>query len=96
MYKDGRVHNLFTANEITELATASGRAPMLRIYMTELPEEKSIRDFAGSIAILAKTSGFIGVTLSSLNSLSKDKKQLEAFVFAVRKQLMGGRSAQRV
>ena len=88
VYKDGRVHNLFTANEITELATASGRAPMLRIYMTELPEEKSIRDFAGSIAILAKTSGFIGVTLSSLNSLSKDKKQLEAFVFAVRKQLM--------
>lgn len=88
VYKDKRVHNLFSCGDTVELIRASGRAPMLRIYLTELPDESGDKDFANSIGILAKSGGFCGVTFSSLNSMTNDKRRLEAFVLTVRKILM--------
>ena len=88
VYRDGRVHNLFSADDIVALIKAYGRAPMLRVYLTELPNECDDKDFASSISILAKSGGFAGVTFSSLSSLSNDKKRLESFVLSARKMLM--------
>ena len=88
VYKDGRVHSLFPSEETVNCVKAYGRAPMLRIYLSELPREECDRDFADSIGILAKSGGFAGVTLSNLSSLSKDKKRLDSFVFSARKRLM--------
>ena len=88
IYRDGRVHNLFPYSDIVDLVKASGKAPMLRIYLTELPSEDGDKDFANSICILAKSGGFCGVTFSSLNSMSSDKRRLDAFVLSVRRLLM--------
>ena len=88
IYKDGRVHNLFRSEDTVTLIKAYGRAPMLRIYLTELPDEKDDKDFASSVSILAKSGGYAGVTFSSLSSLSSDKKRLESFVLSARRMLM--------
>ena len=88
VYKEGRVHNLFESRETVELVRASGRAPMLRIYLTELPDEEDAKDFAGSVGILAKSGGFVGVTLSDVGSMSNDKRRLESLVLTVRKSLI--------
>ena len=88
VYKDGRVHNLFPSEEAVGCVRAYGRAPMLRIYLSELPNESCDRDFADSIGILAKSGGYAGITLSNISSLSKDKKRLDSFVFSARKRLM--------
>ena len=86
IYKDAHVHNLHPCEDTVNFITSVGRAPILRVYMTELPMNET--DFASSVAILAKSSGFYGVTLSSLNSLSSDKDMLSSLVLAVRKALI--------
>ena len=88
IYRDGGVHTLLDGKEIVELARATGRAPMVRIYITELPKIGEEKNFADSVSILARASGFAGVTLSSLGSLSSDKRRLESFVFTVRRRLI--------
>ena len=88
IYKDGRVHNLFQSGEAVELVKASGRVPMLRVYITELPDENDDKNFCGSVGILARSGGFAGVTLSNLGSLSRDPKRLDSFVFTARRHLM--------
>jgi LysM repeat protein len=88
VYKDGRVHNLFPSNDTVALVRAYGRAPMLRIYLTELPSTEGAADFASSVGILAGSAGFAGVTLSNLSSLSRDVRRLESLVLTVRKQLI--------
>ena len=88
IYKDKRVHSLFDPADAVGLIRACGRAPMLRIYLTELPTEGEEKDFSGSVAILAKSGGFAGITLSNLSSLSRDKSRLDAFVFGIRKRLI--------
>lgn len=86
IYKDSHVHNLHPSEDTVSFIKSTGRAPILRIYMTELPMNET--DFANSVTILAKSGGFFGVTLSSLNSLSKDKDGLCSLVLAVRKSLI--------
>ncbi len=88
VYKDGRVHNLFPTEESVALIKSYGRVPVLRIYLTELPKEDDCRNFASSIAILAVSAGFGGVTFSCLSSLSQDKRRLESLVLTARRQLM--------
>ena len=86
IYKDAHVHNLHPSEDTVGFIKSTGRAPILRVYMTELPMNES--DFASSIAILAKSGGFLGLTLSSLNALSSDKDRLCSLVLAVRKALI--------
>lgn len=88
IYKDGRVHSLFPIEDTVNFIKSYGRAPLLRIYLTELPGRKDETDFANSICILAASGGFLGVTLSSLNTMSNDKERLDALVFTVRRRLM--------
>ncbi len=90
VYKDGRAHSLFQSDEVVNYVKSLGRTPMLRVYLTELPQKDGESDFANSIGILAKSGGFSGVTLSSLNTMSSDKERLDSLVFAVRKTLMQG------
>ena len=86
IYKDCNVHNLHPSEDAVSFIKSTGRAPLLRVYMTELPMNET--DFASSVAILAKSGGFLGVTLSSLNTLSNDKDRLSSLVLAVRKALI--------
>ena len=86
IYKDCHVHNLHQSEDTVSFIKSTGRAPLLRVYMTELPMNET--DFASSMAILAKSGGFLGVTLSSLNTLSNDKNRLSSLVLAVRKALI--------
>ena len=86
MYKDGRVHNLYQTEDTVTFIKSRGRVPMLRVYVSDLPEEN--RDFAGSVSILAKSGGYSGVTLSALTSLSDDKERLAALTLATRKALL--------
>lgn len=88
VYKDSHVHTIYQSADIVCYIKSLGRAPMLRVYMTELPKKEEYVDFANSIAIMAKSSGFLGVTLSSLNSLSQDGERLSALVLAVRRELI--------
>ena len=86
VYKDSHVHSLYSTEDTVEYVKSRGRAPILRIYMTELPEHDT--DFAGSIAILAKSSGFLGVTLSPLTSLSNNADRLSSLVLTARRALL--------
>lgn len=88
VYKDGKVHRHFSCEDAVSLIKSTGRAPILRIYLTELPTGVGEADFASSIAILAKSGGFDGVALSSLNTMSTDKDRLEGLVLSVRKALI--------
>ena len=88
VYKDARVHTLFQSEDAVNYVKSHGRVPMLRVYLTELPERNGEADFASSIGILARSGGFAGVTLSSLNTMSNDKDRLESIVFTARKALM--------
>ena len=88
IYRDGRVHSLFPVEDTVNFIKSYGRAPLLRVYLTELPSMKDEIDFANSISILAASGGFFGVTLSSLNTMSNDKERLDSLVFAVRRRLM--------
>lgn len=88
IYKNEGVHNLFAAGDTVELVKAAGRAPMVRVYLNELPNTGKEKDFADSVSILARAGGFAGVTLSDIGSLSKDKRRLESFVFTVRRRLL--------
>ena len=88
IYKDARVHNIFSGDDIVSLVRAYGRAPMLRVYLCELPNEDGEKDFVSSISILAKSGGYAGVTFSNISSLSNDKRRREAFVLTARKRLM--------
>ena len=58
VYKDGRIHSLFSSSDAVSYIKSTGRAPMLRIYLTELPKCMGESDFASSIAILAKSGAF--------------------------------------
>ena len=88
IYKDGRIHNIFPSEDTVALIKSHGRAPILRVYMTELPGKDTVSDFANSIVIMAKSCGFVGATLSSLNNVSTDKERLDSLVFTTRKILM--------
>ncbi len=88
VYKDSHVSSLLTTEDTVNLIKSCGRVPLVRIYLTELPDGKDYDNFASSVSIFAKGSGFLGVTLSSLNTMNKDKDSLDALVFAVRKRLM--------
>ncbi len=88
VYKDGHVHSLYPSEETVELIKSLGRVPMLRIYLTELPNEGEVSGFASSIGILAASGGFAGITLSCLNTMTKDKERLNSLVFTVRRMLM--------
>ena len=86
VYKGSHVHNICPSDDTVSFVKSRGRAPMLRVYMTELPKED--KDFAGSVAILAKSLGFLGITLSSLNSLSDNDDRLSSLTLAVRRALI--------
>ena len=86
VYKDSHVHSLYPTEDTVEYIKGVGRTPMLRVYMTELPKNDS--DFAGSIAIFAKSCGFPGITLSSLSSLSKSAERLSSLVLTIRRALL--------
>ncbi len=88
VYKEGRINNLFSSEDTVDYIKSLGRVPMLRVYLTELPNKESDTDFANSLGILAKSGGFSGITLSSLNAICTDKERLNALVFTVRKTLM--------
>ena len=88
VYKDRHVRSLYQSEDTVELIKSFGRAPMLRIYLSELPGEDEVSDFAGSACILAASGGFAGVTLSCLNTITNDKDRLNNLVFTVRKTLM--------
>jgi len=88
VYKDGHVRNLYQSEETIELIKSLGRVPMLRVYLAELPHEDDIEGFASSVGILAASGGFAGITLSCLNTMSKDVERLCSLVFTVRKALM--------
>ena len=88
IYKDGRVQSLFSIDDTVNFIKSYGRAPLLRVYLTELPEIGGEKDFANSIGIFAASGGFLGVTLSSLNTICDDKERLDTLVFNVRKRLM--------
>ena len=86
VYKDGRVHNIHQCEDTVSFVKSRGRAPLLRVYMSELPRED--KDFAGSVTILAKSGGFSGVALSTLNALTNDAERLCALVLTVRRALI--------
>lgn len=86
IYKDSHVHSLYHCEDTVNFVKNTGRAPILRVYMSELPMNEA--DFASSVAILAKSNGFLGITLSSLNNLSRDKERLCSLVLSVRKALI--------
>ena len=86
IYKGSHVHSLYPSDDTVSFIKGRGRAPMLRVYMTELPKED--KDFADSIAILAKSGGFSGITLSSLNSLSGDAQRLSSLTLTARRALI--------
>ncbi|MBQ7343850.1 MAG: LysM peptidoglycan-binding domain-containing protein [Clostridia bacterium] len=88
VYKEGHVHSLYPSEETVELIKSLGRVPMLRIYLTELPTESEVGGFASSIGILAASGGFAGITLSCLNTMTKDTERLDSLVFTVRRMLM--------
>ena len=88
VYKDRHVRSLYQSEDTVELIKSFGRAPMLRIYLSELPGEDEVSDFAGSACILAASGGFAGVTLSCLNTITNDKDRLNNLVFTVRKTLL--------
>ena len=86
VYKERHVHSLHPCEDTVSYIKSKGRAPILRVYMTELPLNEV--DFASSVTILAKSGGFLGIALSSLNTLSKDKDRLCSLVLTVRKALL--------
>lgn len=88
VYRDGSIHTIFPSDEAVAIAKGYGRIPIVRIYLTELPGLDEEKDFAGSVELLAHSHGFSGVTLSSLNSKTNDKKRMESIVLSLRKQLM--------
>ena len=88
IYKDGHVHSLYQSEDTVGLIKSFGRVPMLRIYLSELPSEVDVSGFASSVSILAASGGFLGVTLSCLNTITNDKERLNNLVFTVRKTLM--------
>ena len=88
VYKDGHVRSLYPCEETVEIIKSVGRAPMLRVYLGELPRQDEIADLASSVSILAASGGFAGITLSSLNSLTNDKGAAENIVFNLRRKLM--------
>ena len=88
VYKDGRINSLYPSDEMVNIIRSNGRAPIIRIYLTELPGEDMESDFANSLRIMAASGGFTGVTLSSLNTMSKDKERLCRLVLTVRRALM--------
>ena len=88
IYKDGSINNLFPSDDTVDYVKSLGKIPMLRVYLTELPDVDSVSDFASSLVILATSGGFSGITLSSLNTMGTDKERLNALVFNVRKALM--------
>ena len=55
--------------------------------MADFPEGDGVRDFISSIIILAKSEGFSGVTVSSLNSREVKERAAE-LVLTARKSLM--------
>lgn len=86
VYKDSHVHSMYRCDDTVSLIKSRGRAPILRVYMTELPRDD--KDFSGSVAIMAKSGGFLGVTLSCLNALSANEERLCALTLAVRRALI--------
>ena len=86
VYKDARVHNIQHSEDTVAFVKSRGRAPILRIYMNEMPKDE--RGFAGSVAILARSGGFLGVALSCLASLREKEDRLCALTLAVRRALM--------
>ena len=88
VYKDGHVHSLYQNEDTVGLIKSFGRVPMLRIYLSDLPNEDDVSGFASSASILAASGGFLGVTLSCLNTITNDKERLNNLVFTVRKTLM--------
>ena len=88
VYKDGHVHSLYQNEDTVGLIKSFGRVPMLRIYLSDLPNEDDVSGFASSVSILAASGGFLGVTLSCLNTITNDKERLNNLVFTVRKTLM--------
>ena len=88
IYKDSHVHSIYQSADTVCYIKSHGRAPILRVYMTELPKKDECVDFANSVTIMAKSGGFLGVTLSSLNSLSQDNERLSSLVLTVRRELI--------
>lgn len=86
IYKDSHIHSLYHCEDMVNFVKNAGRAPLLRVYMNELPINEA--NFASSVAILAKSGGFLGIALSSLNTMSKDNDRLSSLVLAVRKALI--------
>lgn len=88
VYKDGCIYNTFSPSEAVATVKSHGRTPLLRIYLTEMPKEKEIQGFASSAAIITKSGGFGGVTLSSLFGIEKNAEVRCGLVLALRKALM--------
>lgn len=88
VYKNGLIHTLFRADEAISLIKSFGKTPLLRVYLTEIPQSDGLTDFINSITILAKGSGFSGITLSSLGKSGASQKQLDSLVLEVRRALM--------
>ncbi len=88
IYKDGKISSLFSAESVTSLIKSTGRAPMVRVYLAEVPRGEARRDFISSITILAKSGGFAGVTVSDLSARCESRDEAAELVLAARKSLM--------
>ena len=88
LYKDGSIHSTFASRDAVSLVLSHGKIPLLRIYLTEMPTECEIKGFVDSATILARSGGFKGVTLSSLQGIEKNAEARCALVLTLRKSLM--------
>ncbi len=88
VYKNGSIHSLFDVRDTVEIIRKNGRIPIMRIYMAELPDKEATREFADSAAILAKSAGFDGITISDIGKFSAKSSSLDGFMLEVRKKLM--------
>ena len=84
--ENGEISVLFDDVELINLAKKNGIIPLMRIYM---PDSQMLGDeFVGSAAILAKSRGYLGITLSSPVCGNKGCDELDGMLLNMRKRLM--------
>lgn len=88
VYKDGKIHNLFSPDSVAGLVKSSGRTPMIRVYLADIPLDNEWQSFVSSLTILARGCGFSGVTVSDLSARCQNKNEAAEMVLYARKRLM--------
>ena len=62
--------------ELTELLCARGKIPLLRIYVDKMPSPSEYTDFIRAATLVAKSRGYLGITLANLRAESEALKEL--------------------